>query len=536
MVSDKYKDIILRFMPRVLTFLDRDESSSTYGCFDRTFWHYKFVTDYPCARYQEAVLALALVYKNNFSGNIYFNKNEILEYIKAGLFYWSRIQNKDGSFNEAYPNEHSFVTTSFSLYALTESFMNIKDELSQQDLKKLLYHFEKAANWLACESEKFVANHIAGASLALYDIYILTGNNFYKNASYRKLDDLRGLSTPEGWFKEYKGADIGYLTLTLDFLAKFYIKSKDMEVFGLLDKSLNFLKYFVHPDGTLGGDYGSRNTEFVYLCGLEILREKFPSVEEILSKLYLTFNRYDNLLNVMDDRYLAFEFPNFIEAYLRHKDFKEHISHKPFEVDFPQAGLFVKCTQTYYSVLGYKKGGVLKVFSLKGPEVKLVFSDSGYLGGINNGSIFTTQNYSSKFKKNNDGFFIKTKASKVKKRLPLVNLIMPFRIFNYTLCKIPVFAGLFSKLIKNKFFKIEEYVPVFLEKQVTFFEDKIIINEKLYSEKRLKFLKKVKGFIPQVTAASNYFQENLLDTQYEFKDIGDMVNSGTVEFKEEIII
>ena len=76
-----YKEIILNSIPRLFSLLDRNKFSPTYGCFDRNFWHYKTVTDYPSAIFQQPVLTLSLLYKNNFKGNVYYNRPEILDYL-----------------------------------------------------------------------------------------------------------------------------------------------------------------------------------------------------------------------------------------------------------------------------------------------------------------------------------------------------------------------------------------------------------------------------------------------------------------------
>jgi hypothetical protein len=49
----------------VLTLLDRKEGSKTYGCFDRYYWRYKMI-DFPGSTFQNAVLALALVYTHDY--------------------------------------------------------------------------------------------------------------------------------------------------------------------------------------------------------------------------------------------------------------------------------------------------------------------------------------------------------------------------------------------------------------------------------------------------------------------------------------
>ncbi len=60
-----YREILTRSLPRLLSLLDRDPFSPTFGCFDRPFWHYKTCTDFPSAIYQQGLLPLVLLYKHD---------------------------------------------------------------------------------------------------------------------------------------------------------------------------------------------------------------------------------------------------------------------------------------------------------------------------------------------------------------------------------------------------------------------------------------------------------------------------------------
>ena len=71
-----YFDAVISQIPRLLSLLDKNPVSSTFGCFDREFWHYA-TTDCPSARKQEAVLTLALLYKMKYPKNPYFKSEKI---------------------------------------------------------------------------------------------------------------------------------------------------------------------------------------------------------------------------------------------------------------------------------------------------------------------------------------------------------------------------------------------------------------------------------------------------------------------------
>ena len=57
--EDVYLNTILDNIPRILSNLNRNQSSINYGSFDRDFWHYK-QNDISCARKQEFVKVLML--------------------------------------------------------------------------------------------------------------------------------------------------------------------------------------------------------------------------------------------------------------------------------------------------------------------------------------------------------------------------------------------------------------------------------------------------------------------------------------------
>ena len=74
----------------------------------------------------------------------------------------------------------------------------------------------------------------------------------------------------EGWYLEYSGADPGYQTHATFYLAVLFTKTRDNDLLDSLKRANLYLSYFIHPDGTIGGEYASRNTSFSIL-----LRTKF---------------------------------------------------------------------------------------------------------------------------------------------------------------------------------------------------------------------------------------------------------------------
>lgn len=291
MDSGVYKDIVLLQVPRILGLSDRNLNSKTFGCFDRYYWHYKLI-DFPNARFQEATLLLALLYKNVFAANIYFEKPKIQELAKAAISFWQKIQNKDGSFNEAYPNERSFVATAFTTYAITESILTLEIEVDTKNI-------EKAGEWLMREQNFQVANQMAGAVAALHNVYRLTDKLKFEGGAKEKLDMILKLQDKRGFFPEYGGWDIGYLSICIGYLSKYLKREFNADLRDALEKATEFVENELKDDGTYDYTKSSRKTQYLYPHGFMILEKS-----NVLSKHMsgLKKNRVVNPL-WMDDRF-----------------------------------------------------------------------------------------------------------------------------------------------------------------------------------------------------------------------------------------
>ena len=76
---DVYQNITIDQSPRLLSLIDRNPYSKTYGSFLRDYWQYKTLTDFSSATCQQCVLALSCVYLLNSPLNNYFNNQKILD-------------------------------------------------------------------------------------------------------------------------------------------------------------------------------------------------------------------------------------------------------------------------------------------------------------------------------------------------------------------------------------------------------------------------------------------------------------------------
>lgn len=365
MAIDIYKKTLLKCLPRVISCCDRNISSASFGCFDRNFWHYKIV-DTPSARLQEGTLILALSYLD--SETRLFHKKEVRQWIRGGLRFWLKIQKRDGSFNEWYPYEKSFVATAFSSYAISETLLLFPDI---EEREQVVSGLKKSADWLCAKQDRQAVNQNTGALAALYNIFLLTGDNQYRKECEKLIGFLGRAQDQEGWFPEYGGADIGYLSVSLDYLARYYLKSGDKKAFGILEKGLSFLSHFIHPDGSVGGIYGSRNTTYLIPSGIEILANFMPLARKISSVLQKSIE--DNCIlspKTLDERYLIQNGYTFLEAskqlkrrqFLQGKESAQLPCSSFGQKHFPNAGIWIKSTSNFYCLINYKKGGAFYLY------------------------------------------------------------------------------------------------------------------------------------------------------------------------------
>jgi hypothetical protein len=381
---DWYAFEALRALPRIVLMIDKNPFSSTYGCFDREFWHYRTV-DFPCAMNQEFCLTLALAHATPFPNNPYYRNPRLKELAVAAIEFAHRSSHPDGSCDDYFPFERALGALVFSLYAMTETYQVLK-----LDRPDLLEFFKLRANWLKNHNESGqLANHQALAALALHNVFSLTGDASYEKASNTLRDLTLSWQSSEGWFKEYEGADPGYHSCTIDFLAKLWQKSQSERLLEPLGRAIDFASYFMHPDGSYAGEYGSRNTYHFYPHGFEVMAARYPTAGRIaqtfLERAMPERRRYYN----DDNRMCAHYVYDWMQAWIDWQKERQQpleATRAPFTRYFPEARLFVKKTPKYYAVASMAKGGVIKVFDEDGA----VYSDTGLVARTSDGRVLVS--------------------------------------------------------------------------------------------------------------------------------------------------
>jgi hypothetical protein len=397
--SEFYRSLILEQAPKVLSLMDREALSPTAGCCDRTYWAWKFV-DYPGSRFQEALCVLSFLYATELPASPYFHNRRLLEWIDLGLNYWCSIQYADGSFDEAYPYERSLAAVSFTCFYVGEAMRFLGDDCPLATAERVRSAMRKAGEWLVRNDEThgFLSNHLAAAAAALLHIHRITGDDrFYQRSRYF-LARILGRQSGEGWYDEYGGADPGYQTHGSFYLARCCQLSPDDGLADSLCRSMRFLAVFVHPDGSIGGEYASRNTQTYYPAAFEMFAGRDETSSWIAETMRgsIASAAAAGLRSV--DAYNYFPFlNNTVFAYLACVQNGDAVL-PPREPEaatelvwFPKAGLARIRKPAYDAYVGTAKGGVVKVFDRL--QKRRVYSDCGYIGRLKSGAAFSNQSF-----------------------------------------------------------------------------------------------------------------------------------------------
>ncbi|MBI4139806.1 hypothetical protein HY483_02480 [Candidatus Woesearchaeota archaeon] len=502
--NEEYIRVIIESVPRILTQLDRSASSKTYGCFDREYWHYK-MSDFPSMRKQEAVLTIAYAFATNHKENPYYKSPQIKEFINAALNYWSVKAVKELS--EWYPGEDSFVCNAFNLYAITQTYIVIGETPN----RKILTAIEKIATKLSSLKETRVQNQYSSLPIGLYNTYLLTNKEKYKKKSEGSLNNLKKLQSEDGWFLEYGGADVGYLSLTIYYLSLYYQKTGSQDALKIIAKACSFIKYFIHPDYTSGGEYASRNTEYLIPAGFEIISREVKDAANIAVFIRKGLvNRKSLSLREIDDRYLLYLGATYFESYINGK--KEIVKtkeefNKDFQIYFPTTGLLVKNNSKYYFVANLKKGGSFQYINKKS---LLHNYDSGILvktrEGMNTSSYLQEPN----ILKNNSEINIEGKLILCKNSIMTTTKLIIFRIIISNIAKIPIFGRYLREKLRDVLITKNKISRIKYRREFKIEEDHIEIADSLISKIPLLEVRLGEKYSDIFVPSSRLFQEQMI--------------------------
>jgi len=367
MSRDLFAREALAQIPKILTLQDRNVHSPTYGCFDRNFWHYKII-DFPSGMAAEFVWPLALAYSLNVEGNSFYQQASIREWAIAGIHYAARSAHEDGSCDDYFPYEKAAGAAAFSLLATIEAatLLNADDP----DIRDFIVN---RADWLAGHHESGqLTNHQALIVLCLERAGRFLKTNRWEVLKQKRLARVFEWQNSEGWFQEYEGCDPGYHTLTIGILAQLHELTPTPELKTALEKAVRFAAHFIHPDGSFGGEYTSRNTYNFFPHGFEIAGRWMPEALEI-NERFLGGLKQGLAPCYADDHIIGHHTWSYLLAWQHFVTERPAIQPRQSGRQyFRNAGIVIDRRDGTELYLALNKGGVFKFFR----DGKLVCSDT----------------------------------------------------------------------------------------------------------------------------------------------------------------
>ena len=515
-----YKKVLKQNINKLLNLYNTDKFSATYGYADREFWGWK-TKDFANATLQGGVHSLSIAIKLGL-----FDESEeliVLEIIDSAIMAIDKIKDKNGSVVEAYPRENSFCVTTLVAFDLLSAVKLLDNRVDNKCKQKYFKVIKPLIEFITKNGEEhaIISNHLATGVAAVVLWNHLTGDHSQRDKELLQI--IYANQSSEGWYREYEGADPGYQTLCTYYLSCAYEITKDKKLLDSLESSARFLSHFIHPDGTIGGLYGSRNTEVFYPAGIVALSSE---IEQFSMMANCLEPKEQHLLpqNIDIGNYIPF-LNAYAVAALKYDEVKENIEKvkiQPFyekskEKDFKQTGIYLLSNQNYFAILNYKKGGTLKVFDKN--SSKLDIEDGGLFGVLSDGTKFSTQQFDEYivfYNKDIHSCFYKMNESSPN---PLNFIIL--RGLVLTVFRSVFLGNLFKKFIVNMLMTGKNKIDGSVKREFNFLDEKIIVQEKLNKPNSCKQIKHIGKSKSIHMASSGYFIKQNFENR----------NSKLVEFK-----
>ena len=362
-------------LPRILGAINQNEIHPLYGVSDRKFWAWRTI-DFGNATNQGSAEGITMLLEANLWP--YENDYEIMVTRIKSLFSGTKkLMRKNGSLEESFPFEQSWCVSALVSYNLAGALKNFSKYLEDDVNKEFLSLILAIQKFVILNPEKHakISNHLAVATASLYRAYELTGSNKTLNQAQNYLETLMNYQNHDGGFQEYYGFDPGYQTLTMDYLANMYIDNKIEILKPVINKSLELLNYFVMPDGTFGGKFGSRGTQVYYPGGIARLANEFPIALEIHMKMKDGIKALSTAtLRGIDEGNMIPLFNSYSHAAVIENQLKSKYVYKKMQKDnkiriLEHAGFVIDRKRSHYTIISLFKGGYFEHYAGKKKKI-----------------------------------------------------------------------------------------------------------------------------------------------------------------------
>ncbi len=394
--SNTYLSQVHATLPRLLASFDQDPTSPHFGVGDRLRWAWK-LSDFTNGTHQGAAHGLARLVNAGLLPE-WLDEQRVVDRVISIIRAIQSIRRRDGSLEEAFPGEASYCVTALVAYDSLCALELLGDRIEPSVSKELTSSLAPLIGFVLAnrESHGTITNHLATAAAAILRWESSTGETS-GGSGEAIVSDIISMQSKEGWFPEYEGADPGYQTLAMTYLADINILRPDLGLREPLERAAEFISYCFHPDGSFGGLYGSRNTRICHPAGIEALATLSEAAAAMVPAIRKSIE-YRNCvtLDALDSNNLAPAFNGYCWAAALADEHPE-----PADVKVPSmndgtwrkhldhAGLVFDKGPNHYTVVSIKKGGVVCHF----PRGRRSIVDPGVAATTADGTLYTSQSF-----------------------------------------------------------------------------------------------------------------------------------------------
>ncbi|HJU90499.1 MAG TPA: hypothetical protein VJ672_14010 [Gemmatimonadaceae bacterium] len=516
-----YLDAVMPHVPRLVSTLDREASSASAGSFDRVHWGWK-MRDMPITMLQGGIYPLALLWRNSYGGTVYHRNSRLLSWLELAIDQIIARQHRDGAFDSVGPNTRDHGVTLAVARMLARTLATVGDAVSSGRRESALSAIRRATRFAARSREDyaFINNHQALFALAYLDAHELLGDDDLRRAGQRAVDGILANQTDDGWYPEYGGPDPGYETLGIMYLAEWWKRTGDERVLESLRRSVRCFWHFVHPDGSVGGCYGSRHTSLYFPSGFERLAPEIPEAAAVASFMRERLPRGNVVTPASSD---PENFYVLAASYLdaaAETTVDRNVPHQPVmpcltlqgQHHFPSASIVVAGTQHYYAVTNLSKGGVIRVFD-RGSG-RIAYEDSGYVLSTPGGQwVSQTLGRGRKTPSTGHEVACHTTLTEARQLLPTAWRYLLLRLANLTLFRVGWLGTLLRRNVVERLITGSRAAPCRLSRVIRFESDAVAISDRLELTTRTRI---ARVDLPRAYSAihmgsAKYFHQSELD-------------------------
>lgn len=281
----------------------------------------------------------------------------LLERVRTSILRWQL-----GLHRRGHPVRQRATDGAFQL-ATASYVVQTVAETSQSQCSLTINDLQNHLGWLCgrrCDSSWAAAAIVS----ALVSGAVLLRDKALHRTARKRLGLLLRRQDEEGWFPENRAVDLGYLSLTIDALARIYQANEWEEILEPACRAIRFMTHFVHPDGSFSGCYSGMGTAFLSPYGVELLAPLLPEAAALAIACRRRFaSAVPQRIALWNDDLCA-----ILGASLGMT--ATHAECKPLPapslpcenagtVHFPHAGLSVISTDSYHAVVNGRKAGAI---------------------------------------------------------------------------------------------------------------------------------------------------------------------------------